>query len=504
MPMTYQSTLLARPSLGFAALALLATALIWQAPAFAKPAPASKLGLTPCQVGKTGGTHFINARCGKLDVPEDRAHPNGRHIKLNVALVPALDSTPLPDPVFFLAGGPGQAATQDFPALLPAFGTVRQHHDIVLVDQRGTGESNRLVCPLPNTPDDQPPDDTAVIAAYKICPGKLPGDPRFYTTTVAVHDLDAVRSALGRKTIDLYGVSYGTRVALEYLRQYPQHTRSVVLDGVVPADLALGPQISLNAQRALDLLFKRCAADAACHGHFPDLPGDFAKLRARADSLPVTLSVPDPLTAEPRRIHFGPELLGSGIRLLSYASETLSLTPLLIHAAAKGNLQPLAAMSILTAGELQQDLASGMSNAVVCTEDVPFYTDADADLAASANTYLGGRTLRSLMEACKGWPHGVMEPKFKKPVVSNKPVLLISGSADPITPPANAAHAAKTLSDSLQIVVQGQGHNNGYRGCIPDLINRFITRATPKDLDTSCVDRIKPAPFFVDFNGPTP
>ncbi len=467
-------------------------------------AAAPTLQLTPCQVGRSGGTQFINARCGTLDVPEDRTHPQGRHISLNLALVPALDSTPAADPVFFLAGGPGQAATQDFPAQLPAFGTLREHHDIVLVDQRGTGDSNRLVCPLPEMPDDQPPDDDAVIAAYKACPAKLPGDPRFYTTTVAVKDLDAVRAALGRKAIDLYGVSYGTRVALEYLREFPQHTRAVVLDGVVPADLALGPQISLNAQHALELLFKRCAADAACHGHFPDLAGDFAKLRARADKSPVMLDVPDPLTAEPRRIRFGPELLGSGIRLLSYASETLSLTPLLIHSAAEGNLQPLAAVSMLTAGEMQKDLASGMSNAVVCTEDVPFYTDTDAALSATANTYLGGRTLRSLMEACKGWPHGVMEPDFKKPVVSSKPVLLISGSADPITPPANAAHAAKTLSDSLQIVVQGQGHNNGYRGCIPELISKFITRASPKGLDTRCVSEIEPAPFFVDFDGPTP
>lgn len=465
---------------------------------------APTLKLSPCQIGKPGGTTFMDARCGKLDVPEDRDHPEGRHIKLNLAVVPALDSTPAPDAVFFLAGGPGQAATEDFPGQLGAFAKLRQHHDIVLLDQRGTGGSNRLQCPLPKSADDQPPDDKAQIAALAACADKLPGDPRFYTTTVAVKDLDAVRAALGYKTIDLYGVSYGTRVALEYLREFGEHTRAVVLDGVVPADLALGPQISLNAQHALELMFKRCTADAACHGHFPDLAGDFHRLRADLKAKPVTLSVPDPLTAAPRKIHFGTELFGAGIRLLSYASETISLTPLLIHSAADGNLRPLAAVSLLTAGAMEKDLASGMSNAVVCTEDVPYYTDADAALAATANTYLGGRTLRSLMEACKNWPRGVMEPDFKKPVVSNKPVLLISGSADPITPPSNAAHAAKTLSDSLQIVVQGQGHDNGYRGCIPELINRFITRASPKGLDTKCVEKIKPAPFFVDFNGPTP
>jgi pimeloyl-ACP methyl ester carboxylesterase len=465
---------------------------------------APTIKLSPCQVGKPGGTSYLDARCGKLDVPEDRTHPEGKHIQLKVALVPALDSTPAPDPVFFLAGGPGQAATEDFPGQLPAFRALREHHDIVLVDQRGTGSSNRLVCPMPDVPTDQPADPAALIAAYRACPAKLPGDPRFYTTTVAVKDLDAVRGALGRKMIDLYGVSYGTRVALEYLREFPQHTRAVVLDGVVPADLALGPQVSLDAQHALHLMFKRCTADAACRSHFPDLAGDFHKLETQTRDAPKTLTVPDPLTAEPRRIRFGPELFGMGIRLLSYASETISLTPLLIHSAAEGDLQPLTSVSLLTAGEMDKDLASGMSNAVVCTEDVPFYTDADAALKASADTYLGGLTLRTLMAACKSWPRGVMEPDFKKPVVSNKPVLLISGSADPITPPSNAAHAAKTLSDSLQIVVQGQGHNNGYRGCIPKLINHFITRATPKGLDTKCVDKIKPAPFFVDFNGPTP
>src|SRR5205085_9479322 len=156
-----------------------------------------------------------------------------------------------PDPLFFLAGGPGQAATEAFVPLQNAFDKINRIHDIVLVDQRGTGGSNALRCPAATNEleIDTLPEVTAAAAA---CLPQLTGDPRFYTTSLAMDDLDQVRAALGYDRVDLYGVSYGTRAALTYLRQYPARVRAVILDGVVPQDEPLGLHVARDAHNALD------------------------------------------------------------------------------------------------------------------------------------------------------------------------------------------------------------------------------------------------------------
>lgn len=458
----------------------------------------------PCQVGGADAVQHLQAQCTSLSVPEDRAQADGKHILLHVAVLPARASEPAADPLFFIAGGPGEASSDAFVQEAAAFSRIRQQRDIVLVDQRGTGQSNRLDCPA-SPAAARVPSDSEIIRYTRACLKQLPGDPRFYTTSVAVQDLDAVRARLGYRTIDLYGISYGTRVALQYLREFPDHTRSVILDGVVPADLALGPQVSLDAQQALDRIFARCAASQVCHAAFPNLTQTFAALRRTLRDHPTKLVVRDPLTGAPLQRTLTWDDAASAIRLMSYQSETAALLPLLIHAAGvEHDYAPLLGNALLFNAELNNSLAQGMSNAVLCTEDAPFFKHDAASLQTSANTYLGGRTAHMLEESCSVWPRGVMAPDFKKPVISGKPVLLISGEDDPITPPANAAHAAKTLSNSLPIVVPGQGHGNAFRGCVPHLMAEFVRQASVKGLDVSCVARIKPFPFFVSFSGPAP
>ncbi|HET6655317.1 MAG TPA: alpha/beta hydrolase, partial [Gammaproteobacteria bacterium] len=194
----------------------------------------------------------------------------------------------------------------------------------------------------------------------------------------------------------------------------------------------------------------------------------------------------------------------NGVRLLTYASETSSLLPLLIHKGATGYLGPLAALVSMINTELAQSLSQGMYLSVLCTEDVPFYGPAAFQTAAARHTWAGSETLGALHTACSAWPHGVIRPHFKEPVVSDKPVLLLSGANDPITPPKNARHAAETLSNSLSIVVPGQGHGNAYRGCLPRVMADFFQAASVKELDTDCIKRIRPAPFFLRFTGPAP
>lgn len=463
----------------------------------------SRQALTPCQIGATDSLLHAQAECTSLEVPENYAQPAGKHIRLHIAVLKPTTAHPAPDPLFFIAGGPGEASTRAYLPEAAAFEKVLAHRTIVLVDQRGTGQSNPLVCP--ETASLAQPTTAEIATQTKACLKQLDGNPRFYTTSVAVKDLDRVRAALHYTHINLYGISYGTRVALEYLREFPQHTRSVILDGVVPPDRNVGESVPQDAQRALDLIFKRCAEEPACDKAFPELPATFSQLETTLKQHPAAVSLRNPLTGAPQTETLDWPTAASAVQLLSYTSETAALLPLLIHQAAVAHdYVPLVANAEMVSRQVNGAVALGMHAAVLCTEDVPFYKTRTVLQKAMADTYLGATPVTQLMETCKDWPRGVMEPDFKQPVVSSKPVLLLSGEDDPITPPKNAAHVAQTLSNSLSIVVPGQGHGNAWRGCLPQLIGKFIARASVKNLDTACVKKIKPFPFFTRFTGPGP
>lgn len=492
---------MSRPTAMHAAALLYGAAALAVGTPAAAPTPAAHPVFEGCQIGAGDSAQRLQALCTTITVPEDRAHPQGKLIGLHVALLKARSSNPKPDALFFIAGGPGQASTESFVQESAAFDRIRSEHDVVLVDQRGTGGSDRLDCPAPVFGADQ--GEAAVTSAAAECLKHLAADPRFYTTTVAVQDLDEVRQVLGYPSVDLYGISYGTRVALQFLRAYPGSVRSVILDGVVPADLALGPEVSLDAQRALGLIFKRCDADAPCHKAFPDLTADFAGLQRSLTAHPASVTLRDPLSGAPRTETLTWDKVAGAVHLMSYQSETASLLPLLIHqAGAAHDYAPLMGTALIFSSEVEDSFAGGMAAAVLCTEDAPFLK-LDGSKALQ-DTYLGAYTVDTLQKSCHAWPRGVTAPDFKQPVISAKPVLLLSGEDDPITPPANAERAARTLSNSLSLVVPGQGHGNVFRGCVPRIAAEFIDTGSVKDLDTACVKDAKPFPFFVSFSGPAP
>lgn len=465
------------------------------------PSPAS-LPLQACVLSSPGVPSQVEARCGKLSVKEDPQATGGRQISLNVAVLPATAQDARPDPLFLIAGGPGQAATEAFLPILPAFSLIRANRDLVLVDQRGTGQSNPLQCPeigdgsALSGSGSKGPEPSGLI---KACLDQLDADPRFYTTVNAIQDLDRVRQEMGYERINLYGVSYGTRVALAYLRAYPEHVRAVILDGVVPPDWPLGPETASDAQQALDKIFLRCAQDTACHAAFPDLSGDLATL---LDSLsaPVRVDLLDPTSGDPVQMLLDREKAASTIHLLSYTQENAALLPLLIHTVAtSGDDHLLAAQSLLIAQPTETGVASGMYLSVLCAEDVPFYPAA----TAAPRSYLP-EDLATLQKICSQWPHTNLPASYFAAVHSDQPVLLLSGEADPITPPANAQQAARTLTNSLQLVIPGAGHNVIFRGCIPRIAADFLQAASLAGLDTSCVERMLPTPFFLNFSGPQP
>lgn len=462
----------------------------------------SAVALTACQITAPGTVESIAGQCGVVTVYEDRAAQRGRTIALHVTVIPAIDRTPAEDAVFFLAGGPGQAASESYPLLASAFEQINQQRAIVLVDQRGTGDSHPLRCPAPDS-GDAALTGARLTAWLTTCQSQLDADPRLYTTTSAVEDLDQVRAALGYDMVTLYGVSYGTRVALTYLQRYPDHARAVILDGVVPQDVALGMTAARDAQRALDMIFTRCEADTACQAAFPDARSAFADLVARRTQQPAKLRLAHPITGVPTDMTFDGDTLATSVRLLSYAPETAALLPLLFHTAAQGDEQVLAAQALMVGDQLGASISNGLNLSVVCAEDEPFI-DSEQAHAANGGTYLGDRIVAYLHEACAVWPHGTVPPAFKQPVESRVPVLLLSGEADPVTPPEYAARAARTLPNSLQVIAPGQGHNVVMRGCLPRVAADFVARASVAGLDTACVNDIQPMSFFIRFTGPQP
>jgi pimeloyl-ACP methyl ester carboxylesterase len=440
-------------------------------------------------------------------VPENPSAPGGRLIELFVARVRAVNLHKQPDPLFVLAGGPGQAATTFYTEAAGPLARIHRDRDIILIDQRGTGRSNGLYCDLDGDDALWNASDTALAADARRCLDALSrhADVAYYTTSLAVRDLDRVRAALGYRTIDLYGESYGTRVALHYMRRFPRRVRAVILDGVVPPQEALGATLALDAQSALDRIFARCVHDAPCHAAFGDPAAAYRALRDRLDGHPVSVRVPNPTTGEPVSFDFTAQHLAAVLRLASYTSEQAALLPLSLHeAASRDDFGPLASQFLLVDRTYSNAIAYGMHNTVVCTEDVPFYDDGTIDRARLARTYLGTSQLDALKRICALWPHGPIDPDFHAPLDSSTPVLLLSGADDPVTPPANAREVARGLADHVIVELDGMGHGQLAAPCVDRLMARFIERGTAAGLDVSCARRARPFPFFTSFAGPAP
>lgn len=466
-------------------------------------APAT-LPLHECRLEHPLKLASIAARCGRLRVPEDPARPAGAAIDLSVAVVPALNRRAQAAPLFVLAGGPGQAASDLYASYAGAFARVNRNHDIVVVDQRGTGKSAPLSCSYPEDWQETREALPEVRRATLACLGKFGDRVRNYTSSVAVRDLEQVRRALGYAQIDLYAVSYGTRVAELYMRRFPKATHAAILDGVTYPQQAIGPDTPLDGERALDLILARCRAAPDCAAAYPGLAQELEQLLRRygAEKTPLTLS--DPASGAPLAIEFNRGMLGAALRFLSYNATEASLLPTLIHEAAAGRLAPLAAQTIMMARQIGDQLASGMQNTVVCSEDAPLYGAGSIDRAKLEQTYQGTDQLDALVEICKLWPRGPVDPDLHAALRSEVPSLLLSGEADPVTPPANALRLAQGLARYRHLVLAGEGHGQVATGCVPQLMAAFLETADPLTLDATCLERHHPTPFFVGLTGPAP
>jgi pimeloyl-ACP methyl ester carboxylesterase len=330
-------------------------------------------------------------------------------------------------------------------------------------------------------------------------------DLRQYTTSIAVKDLDAVRSALGYERINLYGESYGTRVAQHYARRYPGSTRALILDGVINPEIVLGPAIAVDAERALARILARCKADAPCARAFGDPVADYHELRTRLSLKPVRAMVGDAATGRPIYFDFTHRHLSAVLRFASYDDNQASLLPLSLHLAVhEENYLPLANQFRVFTHSLEEAFAYGMHNSVACSEDVPLIDQSKLDLAALNATHMGAEPVQQLIEACRDWPSGVVDADLHTAFRSEAAALLLSGADDPVTPPEYATLAQRAFADSKHVIIAGHGHGQLTAPCVDRVIADFIRAGTARNLDASCTQKLPPMPFFTTLAGPSP
>ena len=496
-----QTTRGARLRLSLAVAAIAAGAgTVWMLTGFAhprQPAPSSVPGLSLdlCNVRGVSGP----SRCGTYEVFEDRAAKTGRRIKLHLVVLSALARKPAPDAIFVLHGGPGGAATD----LVEAAGSdylqgLRDHHDLVFVDQRGTGKSNPLNCDIGDNPFDlqsffgdlMPPDKV------RACRQKLEAvaDLRMYTTPIAMDDLDDVRAALGYNKIDLAGASYGTIAAQAYLRQHPEHVRAVLLVGVATPAIKQPLLFARAAQHALDLLFEDCAADSVCHAAYPNLKDEFRQVLARFDKGPIEVEFINPSTREKQRVLLARGNFVERIRLLLYTTTSARFVPLVIHKVFENDY--LTFENAVLSSNVGRGISRGMYFTVTCSEGVPFISAEDLT-RETEDTFVGEYRVRVHREACKQWVRGDVAPSFIDPVKSSAPVLMISGEADGSTPPWYGEGAVKYLPNGRQLKIRYYGHQID-SPCVWGIIASFLEKGTTEGLDTSCTAAIKRPPFAME------
>jgi pimeloyl-ACP methyl ester carboxylesterase len=449
---------------------------------------ADGLTLKACTVPGVRG----KALCGRLPVPEDRTAEGGRTIELNVVVLKARAAVAEPDPIFFLHGGPGAAATEAAPIF--AGSDLRQKRDIVLVDQRGTGKSSPLDCPVEDLRSLLHAIAYLDLLDNASCRQGLQADPRHYTTTDAIADLDAVREALGVERVNLIGGSYGTRVAFEYLRRHEDRVRAIMVFGVAPPPFVLAGKFDVDSKNALETVLEDCRESAACRGAFPDLHRELEAVLGRLEGEPGSARIRDPFTDRRVNVPVDRQLFVASLHYLLYTSSTAARLPAMIHAAHAGDFDDLVEAVVRLNKTILDQIAAGAFFAAACAEDAPFYEPEEVAREAQ-DTLLRGSLAVSLARACREWNVPAADAGIKQPVRSDRPVLLISGEHDPVTPPRAAARAAEHLPNAVHLVLPETGHSDWLPGCTGRIVEEFLDRGTMDGIDTSCVSSIRRPPF---------
>lgn len=449
-----------------------------------------------------------NSECGTFVVPLNPAAANGKQIQLNILRIPAIK--PLNrSPLFILAGGPGQAATDLASSFAFLFRNILQKHDLVFVDQRGTGQSNSLSCDMAAdrlealNPKQK---RTELMRQYKTCLSNSPyaDDPTqfaFYTTPYAADDLEVVRKALGYKQINLWGASYGTRVGLQYLRQYPNAIRSAVLDGLSPIDIALPKWTNRDSAQALQKILSSCEAQVSCKQAYPNLLNQWKQLLEKVKNSSIVMTLQHPRTQHTQSVYIDDKTLSSWVRFALYVRDWSPLLPLSMFRATQLDFQTLYGMAIQGSEGVEDGISLLMHMSVICNED--YVVNQSNGASNSKKLPLINVDTSQYEIACPLFnSKSALSPRQVKPIKSDAPVLLLSGELDPATPPVWGKHVQNKLANSRHLIASGGHHGVTALGCTSQIITDFIEQGGFGSIETDCIKEIKPKPFFIDSAGP--
>jgi len=434
-------------------------------------------------------------RCVAIPVPLDYAKPDTKGLKIHVTVAPAFREGARSDPLFVLAGGPGQAGSEVILLLSSALKRVRATRDIVFIDQRGTGLSGKLDCE--DKPEHETMSDAELEAEVKHCIGASRTPFAAYTTANAARDIEEVRRALGYGKVNVWGGSYGTRLGQAYARAYPASVRAMILDGVAAPDQVI-PAGGRDGQAALEKLFAQCARDAGCNKAYPNLRAEFDSLAARAEG-GLKLSIADPRTAQPVTFTMTGQRFTGTVHSILYSPADARRLPFLIHSAYQGRWEPFIARHNV-GGDFggEGGTAYLLHLAVVCAEDVPRMTPALMKEDAALLTRALAERMPAMCETMN-----VPAVPYATPARIEAPVLLLSGALDPVTPPRRAESAARYMTHARHLVVENAGHGVSQLGCAPRLLREFLD-APGATLDAKCLTEIPAPTFQLGSAGPQP
>lgn len=467
------------------------------------PSSQPRIVLQPCEAGGAYGAYPDSFRCGTFEVYENQTTNKGRKISLFVVVAPTQnEGGATKPPIFVLAGGPGDAASDSAALVVPFLANISDSRDIVFLDQRGTGKSHPLFCERVG-----PEKSLQRHMAYLLrvdedvepCIKELEqkADLTQYNTTHSAADYNDVREALGYEKFALFGGSYGTRLAQEIIRRYPEHTDIALLGGIAPPSMNIPAGFARSFQDALDELFERCADNALCNERYPNLESDFAAIIKQSRKDGVTAKVVHPEYKDLQAVHLTYGEFAMGLRFLAYHATAMTRLPAQIKDAAKGNFSPVVQVISNLYYDLHNNFYSGLNNSIVCAEDIP-YIDLEAERKSAAGTVLGMYRVNQQIATCAMWPRGEIPADFHDPVVSDVPVLIFSGAVDPVTPPEHGDLISRTLSHSLHAVFAYRSHDifgdPEALACFQKIASAFFASSSLDGIDVTCASKLAPLP----------
>lgn len=477
------------------ALALACAAVLWAS--FASPdhatsgSTAAGVTLRPCHVDGVKE----DVRCGVYNVFENRRTRTGRKLPLKIVVIPARQPHPDQGPIFYMAGGPGETATE-----LAGFVIDRGDddvHDIVLVDERGTGDGHRLDCKSPGSDDNLegylngPFDPKAARACRDELAKKY--DLSQYTTPNFADDIDEVRAAMGYDKININAGSFGTYAAQIYMRRHGEHVRSAYLTSLVPLSNRVPLYHAQGAQWGLDQLFKECDEQVACHAAYPRFRADFAAVLHLVRKEPVATWVKHPVSGARTEIKLTERGFADAVRVMMYRSQRAREVPFLVEQALAGDFSPFAEAAVRASRDIYTGARMGLHYSITCNEFVRRIRSEDVE-PVTRGSFLGTWRVRDQMAACENWPKTDLPADYFEPFRLEVPAVLVSGDTDPASPPKWGEEVKSFMPNAIHLIVPGDAHTPE-NACTRSIRSQLFRTGTTQGLDTSCMMKVQPVPF---------